>query len=294
MIMNYWIWPVTPENWEIVKSKKIWAVGKEIKTKNVSNGDVIVFYVKGSGAFRGSFQVVSDWYTSTDLIWPDDIQEKKYHYPFQCKLEQSEIGDSVFNELISSLSFVKNKNFPQLALQGHITGPGNHGQPIPESDYSQIISNMQEPINAIEKPSGGKREHEEVIDKLIEIGTSLGFEAHTDYDYTRVGKKAVLDLVWIAKVPNLVEVLYTFEVQSRGQIESLIYNLLQSMKNPNVKKVVAVSDQKQLETIKIMIEQSNHTQSEKERFIYLDTNDIDEFSKIVDGLNSFKKLLGLS
>ena len=44
-------------------------------------------------------------------------------------------------------------------------------------------------------------------------------------------------------------VIYVFEVQTRGSIDSLILNLLKSLNNPAVQGVVAVSDNKQLETI---------------------------------------------
>lgn len=293
--MNYWVWSVTPENWEIVIDKNIWAVSNELKTKKISKGDFIIFYVKGSGTFQGSFKVITDWYRSTELIWPDEIQENEKKYPFQCGLEQLSRGDSVFNELIPLLSFVKNKTIPQLALRGTVSGPSNNGQSITESDYSIIISKMQEPSKPIEKPSENKREHNEIIEKLYEIGIALGFESHTDYDYTRVGKGSILDLVWVAKIPNLVEIWYVFEVQSKGSIESLINNLIQSMNNPTVKKVIAVSDQKQLDTIRVRVEQMKAlSNTAKEMFIFLDSKSVTEFTKILSTLTSFKESLHLS
>lgn len=45
-------------------------------------------------------------------------------------------------------------------------------------------------------------------------------------------------------------VIYVFEVQTRGSIDSLILNLLKSMNNPAVQGVVAVSDAAQLEKIR--------------------------------------------
>lgn len=293
--MNYWVWSVTQENWEIVISKNIWAVSNELKTKKISKDDFIVFYVKGSGTFKGSFKVNSDWYNSNDLIWPDEIKDKEIKYPFQCNLEPITIGDSVFNELIPSLSFTKEKTIPQLSLRGTVSGPANNGQSIIEADYSLIVSKMKEPVSTIVAPVGKISQHEEIISKLYEIGIALGFESHIDHDYTRVGKGAVLDLVWVAKVPNLVEIWYTFEVQSKGNIESLINNLLQSMNNPTVKKVIAVSDQKQLETIKTKINQMNAlTNTAKDMFIFLDIENVNEFEKIIPNFTSFKELLHLS
>jgi hypothetical protein len=45
-------------------------------------------------------------------------------------------------------------------------------------------------------------------------------------------------------------VIYVFEVQSKGSIDSLLMNLLKAWNNPAAQGVVAVSDLKQLEKIK--------------------------------------------
>ena len=45
-------------------------------------------------------------------------------------------------------------------------------------------------------------------------------------------------------------VIYVFEVQTKGSIDSLILNLLKSLNNSAVQGVVAVSDKKQIEIIK--------------------------------------------
>jgi hypothetical protein len=44
-------------------------------------------------------------------------------------------------------------------------------------------------------------------------------------------------------------VIYVFEVQTKGSIDSLMMNLLKSLNNPAVQGVVAVSDTKQIEKI---------------------------------------------
>ena len=44
-------------------------------------------------------------------------------------------------------------------------------------------------------------------------------------------------------------VIYVFEVQTKGSIDSLIVNLLKSLNNPAVQGVVAVSDKRQIKTI---------------------------------------------
>jgi len=43
----------------------------------MTKDDYMVFYVKGTGYFRGIFKVVSDWYNATKPIWADEITENK-------------------------------------------------------------------------------------------------------------------------------------------------------------------------------------------------------------------------
>jgi hypothetical protein len=65
-----------------------------------------------------------------------------------------------------------------------------------------------------------------------------------------VAHGAVVDAVWEASVGNLGRVIYVFEVQTKGSIDSLIINLLKSLNNPAVQGIVTVSDSTQIEHIK--------------------------------------------
>ena len=89
--------------------------------------------------------------------------------------------------------------------------------------------------------------HNDIRDKLRDIGQWLGFIAYTE---RRVAQGAQVDTVWEATIGNMGRVIYVFEVQTSGGIDSLLINLLKSLNNPAVQGVVAVSDKKQLERIK--------------------------------------------
>ena len=67
--------------------------------------------------------------------------------------------------------------------------------------------------------------HDEVRDKLEQIGIWLGFTAQTE---VKVADGAVVDTVWESSIGNLGRVIYVFEVQTGGSIDSLILNLLKS------------------------------------------------------------------
>jgi len=89
--------------------------------------------------------------------------------------------------------------------------------------------------------------HNDVRDKLRDIGQWLGFEAKIEQ---KVSEGSKVDTIWEATIGNMGRVIYVFEVQTKGSIDSLILNLLKSLNNPAVQGVVAVSDSKQLEKIK--------------------------------------------
>ena len=89
--------------------------------------------------------------------------------------------------------------------------------------------------------------HNEVRDKIADIGRWLGLQADTE---TKVADGAVVDTIWQATIGNMGRVIYVFEVQTKGSLDSLVLNLLRSLNNPAVQGVVAVSDTAQLEKIK--------------------------------------------
>jgi len=89
--------------------------------------------------------------------------------------------------------------------------------------------------------------HNDVRDKIRNIGQWLGFEANIE---RKVAPGSKVDAVWESTIGNMGRIIYVFEVQTKGSIDSLIVNLLKSLNNPAVQGVVAVSDNEQLEKIK--------------------------------------------
>lgn len=88
--------------------------------------------------------------------------------------------------------------------------------------------------------------HNEIRDKIAEVGTWLGFSTSIE---THVAEGARVDAVWGASIGNMGRVIYVFEVQTKGSVDSLMLNLLKARNNPAVQGVVAVSDRDQLEKI---------------------------------------------
>lgn len=94
--------------------------------------------------------------------------------------------------------------------------------------------------------SDSKSLHDEIKEKLVDIGKLLGFESRSE---VKISTGAVVDAVWEAKIGNMGKAIYVFEVQSRGSIDSLILNLKKAQSNPAVQAVVAVADEAQLARI---------------------------------------------
>lgn len=117
---------------------------------------------------------------------------------------------------------------------------------LPLIQDSQPVSSPDVPD--IEKISNkdSKSLHDEIKEKIVEIGELLGFESHTE---VKIAPGAVVDAVWESKVGNMGKVIYVFEVQSKGGVDSLILNLKKAQANAAVQAIVAVSDEKQIETI---------------------------------------------
>ncbi|MGL5255470.1 MAG: hypothetical protein ACRC76_00420, partial [Proteocatella sp.] len=116
----------------------------------------------------------------------------------------------------------------------------------------QIPSEKSEPSTKVETLSskGGKADlfiHNDIRDKLAEIGRCLGFRAEVE---KKVADGAVVDTIWEVTIGNMGRVIYAFEVQTSGSIDSLILNLMKAKNNKAVQGIVAVTDEKQTEKIK--------------------------------------------
>jgi hypothetical protein len=129
--------------------------------------------------------------------------------------------------------------------------------------------------------------HDEVRDKLEQIGVWLGFDADTEI---KVAEGAVVDAVWEVTIGNLGRVIYVFEVQTKGSIDSLIINLLKSLNNPAVQGIVAVSDLKQIERIK---KEVSGVGPLREKLKYWDYKEVLQVHEALESVNEAINLLGL-
>ena len=109
---------------------------------------------------------------------------------------------------------------------------------IPETKEAK----MEEPIPVAPQ----EFDHDEVRDKIAEIGSWLGFESETE---KAIAPGARVDVVWRVKIGNLGTVRYVFEAHKGGAVDSLILNLQKAKQDPTVQKIIAVSSKPSLEKI---------------------------------------------
>jgi hypothetical protein len=129
--------------------------------------------------------------------------------------------------------------------------------------------------------------HNDIRDKIRDIGQWLGFAAKIEQ---KVSHGSKVDAIWEATIGNMGRVIYIFEVQTKGSIDSLIINLLKSLNNTSVQGVVAVSDQQQLEKIK---QYAADVKDLKDRLKYWDYEDILKVHESLEFVNESINNLGL-
>ena len=129
--------------------------------------------------------------------------------------------------------------------------------------------------------------HNDIRDKLADIGRFLGFRAEVE---KKVAAGAVVDTVWEATIGNMGRIIYVFEVQTSGSIDSLIMNLMKASGNNAVQGIVAVSDSRQIEKIK---RETAALRDIRERLICWDYTEVFKVHESLQYVNETINTLGL-
>lgn len=149
------------------------------------------------------------------------------------------------------------------------------------------LVNLEEVTDSSSKIKAvAKSLHNEIRDKIANIGGWLGFQAETE---TKVADGSIVDVVWEASISNIGRAIFVFEVQTKGNIDSLLINLLKSSNNQAVQGVVAVSDTDQLEKIR---KHAKELEGLREKLIFWNYEDVftvyDNFEIGFDLINGLK------
>jgi len=131
-------------------------------------------------------------------------------------------------------------------------------------------------------------EHPEIAEKLAAIGTGLGFEVDTDVP---IAKGAEVDVLWTARIGNLGEVRYVFEIQRRGSVDSLILNLQRAKNNPTVQKLVVVANGKNIGAVQEEV--ASLGEDFRKALAFIEAREIQRAAQLLTDLNSILSKLEL-
>jgi hypothetical protein len=124
-------------------------------------------------------------------------------------------------------------------------------------------------------------DHDEIVEKLVELGNGLGFEAESE---KLIARGARVDVVWRARIANLGMVSYVFEVHRGGSIDSLILNLQRARNDPTVQKLVVVANTKDLKRIGEEI--SSLSEDFRKSIAYMEAKDVEKAYDLLKELNT--------
>ena len=143
---SFWIWSVTPENWDIIRSKNVWGsiLVKEKIGSKVQDGDQVAFYVTGTKSFKGIFEFVGGWFESKKELWEGDLQpDGSIKYVSCINLNPIKMGAVPISSLDEKIQLFIDKptNIRNLILKGNGGYPSNHGRSLLKTDF-EIIKNL--------------------------------------------------------------------------------------------------------------------------------------------------------
>jgi hypothetical protein len=124
-------------------------------------------------------------------------------------------------------------------------------------------------------------DHDEIVEKLVELGNGLGFEAESE---KLIARGARVDVVWRARIANLGIVSYVFEVHRGGSIDSLILNLQRAKNDPTVQKLVVVANTRELKRIGEEI--SSLSEDFRKSIAYMEAKDVEKAYDLLKELNT--------
>lgn len=208
--MNYWLTVGAPEQWKTAfEQENTW--GLVTRQQHLWNGlaenDVILIYVTKPVSGLVGYGTIKTKFKQDKPLWPQEIAERKVKWPLRFEFD--------VNYCLTPDEWVA-KRVTSDALKLKV-GIGFH--PVEEEFAKQMISLLEpSPIPSAEQALSI---HEQLKQKLVEIGKLQGFIAEAEYAFD-IGK---LDVVWRKlelSVPTRV-----FEVQVAGDV----YHALAKLKH---------------------------------------------------------------
>ena len=221
-------------------------------------------------------------YVGLAYLGVENLPKRNYQVTGSKYVELSAMGREVADELrnngIKDVNLLKLDYFiwDELQVEDNLT------QMFKKPDDTDEPEKLDQ-----EPPETAEFIHDEIKEKIRDIGQWLGFDSDTE---KKVAEGSKIDTIWEATVGNMGRIVYVFEVQTKGSIDSLILNLLKSLNNPAVQGVVAVSDSHQLERIK---KHAGDVAGFGEKLKYWDYTEVLKVHEALESVNDTINRLGL-
>ncbi len=133
-----------------------------------------------------------------------------------------------------------------------------------------------------------KANHSDLIEQVLAVGQALGFQTEKE---KLVAKGAKVDVVWQARIANLGVVMYIFEVQSHGSIDSLILNLQRAQVNQSVQRLIVVASAADIARVRGEI--ATLPENFRRAVSYWETGEVMRAASLVSELNGIINKLDL-
>jgi len=272
--MNYWVCSTTSDSFEVVKAKNIWAVrdgiGGKWSVKAIKIDDVIVFYVKKAKQFQGVYKVVSPWYRTQEIVWPEEKAQGKKTAPNEIAVQPIAIGNFNVKDLIDRLEFIKKKDYRWgVYLLG---APANFRRPIAKEDYESILDAVKRSESkkvSVTLPTGGL--HDQLAMAMYSLGEILGYKSEKGVQLYKINPRTPpeqrnrsVDVIW--KTGETYSQCIPIEVQTHGSPDAIIRRL--KLLEPRALKMIVVGSEQDLKSIKSDVEYSE-SRAFAEKLVYV-------------------------
>ena len=234
-----WLLVGSEENWEKALAENIWGVTETHRGawERLKSGDLVLFYVKRPVMGVIGVGTVKTKFKQDKLLWREEIESKKVIWPyrFEFKVEYA-LPLPDWREKKVSLKGLKVKIMAGI-------NPIKDREKVEkllaklDSSWNTDLMRLMRP-RIVTKP---RSVHEEMKDKLMELGKLEGFIAEREYPFPDIREK--LDVVW-RRVPTSVPT-YVFEVQIGGNLHQALTKLKHAYDiwNSNIFLVVEAKDE---------------------------------------------------
>ena len=290
--MNYWLVVGSPQNWHTAfKHGNIWGL-KETQRhlwESLNENDKLILYatapvagIIGCGMARTKFK-------QSQPLWPYEIKQHKVIWPlrFEFDVEFCLPPDKWASKKVASRELWPRAGF-QLLNQNLgkklLSDIRKTEYVVSARELSLIAETPAEFVAIVEKPESVPASHEQLKEKLIEIGNLQNYIAEPEYQFD-LGK---LDVVW-RRVVNSVPT-YVFEVQVGGDIYHALTKLKHAFDLWN-SHIFLVAPQEARGKVRNLLAGSFHEINSRLKFIEL--GQVEELYKRKRDYLDFEKELGI-